>query len=67
VGWGHSTWQEAVKVAQAAQVKQLILFHHDPSHTDQFLNHIAQLAQGYFPKTAIAKERMEIRLIPRGC
>ena len=63
VGWGHSTWQEAVKVAQAAQVKQLILFHHDPSHTDQFLNHIAQLAQARFPQTAIAKERMEIRLI----
>jgi phosphoribosyl 1,2-cyclic phosphodiesterase len=64
VGWGHSTWQEAVKVANAAQVRQLILFHHDPSHNDHFLNEIAQLAQAQFSPTAIAKERMEIQLIP---
>jgi phosphoribosyl 1,2-cyclic phosphodiesterase len=64
VGWGHSTWQEAIKVAQAAQVRQLILFHHDPSHTDPLLHQIAQSAQSRFPATAIAKERMEIRLSP---
>lgn len=62
VGWGHSTWQEAVKVAQAAQVKQLILFHHDPSHHDQVLDNLAPLAQAHFPATAIAREGMEIRL-----
>jgi phosphoribosyl 1,2-cyclic phosphodiesterase len=32
-GWGHSTWQEAVKVAEAANVKQTFLFHHDPRMT----------------------------------
>ena len=31
-GWGHSTWQEALKVANAANVKNTFLFHHDPSH-----------------------------------
>src|SRR5215469_2742398 len=34
VGWGHSTWQEAVRVAQRASVKSLILFHHDPGRSD---------------------------------
>lgn len=62
VGWGHSTWQEAIKVAKTARVKQLILFHHDPSHHDQMLDNLARLAQEHFPATAIAKEGMEIRL-----
>jgi phosphoribosyl 1,2-cyclic phosphodiesterase len=62
VGWGHSTWQEAIKVAKAAQVKQLVLFHHDPSHHDQMLDDLAPLAQKHFPATAIAKEGMEIHL-----
>jgi len=43
-GWGHSTWQEAVKVAEKAQVKQTLLFHHDPSHNDEKMDQIAQEA-----------------------
>ncbi len=44
-GWGHSTWQEAVKIARAASVKETLLFHHDPSHDDQKMDEIAKLAQ----------------------
>jgi len=40
-GWGHSTWQEAVKVANEANVKQTFLFHHDPSHNDDKMDQIA--------------------------
>lgn len=40
-GWGHSTWQEAIKVAEAANVKQTFLFHHDPSHPDDRMDAIA--------------------------
>jgi len=36
-GWGHSTWSEGFKVARAAGVKHLVVFHHDPSHDDVFL------------------------------
>ena len=43
-GWGHSTWQEAIKVAEKAQVKQTLLFHHDPSHNDEKMDQIAQEA-----------------------
>jgi phosphoribosyl 1,2-cyclic phosphodiesterase len=41
-GWGHSTWQEAIKVADAANVKQTFLFHHDPSHSDVVMDKIAK-------------------------
>ena len=41
-GFGHSTWQEGLKVAAAAEVKMLVLFHHDPSHTDKMMDRIAR-------------------------
>jgi len=43
-GWGHSTWQEAIKVADAAGVKQTFLFHHEPSHNDEKMDQIAKEA-----------------------
>ncbi len=29
-GWGHSSWQEGVKIAREVNAKTLVLFHHDP-------------------------------------
>jgi phosphoribosyl 1,2-cyclic phosphodiesterase len=55
-GWGHSTWREAVHLARAANVKQLILFHHDPHRTDQQLEAIVHEAQAEFKTTLAAKE-----------
>ena len=40
-GWGHSTWQEALKIAEKANVKNTFLFHHDPSHNDERMDQIA--------------------------
>ena len=34
VGWGHSTWEAGIAVAEAANVERLVLFHHDPFRTD---------------------------------
>jgi phosphoribosyl 1,2-cyclic phosphodiesterase len=39
-GWGHSAWTDALEIAVAAGVKHLILFHHDPDHSDSFLDSI---------------------------
>ncbi len=36
-GWGHSSIIHALQFAQLARVKHLLLFHHDPAHTDQDL------------------------------
>jgi phosphoribosyl 1,2-cyclic phosphodiesterase len=55
-GWGHSTWLEAVKLARDANVKRLILFHHDPLRTDRELDAIVRDAQAEFPSTIAAKE-----------
>ncbi|MGF1459899.1 MAG: MBL fold metallo-hydrolase [Leptolyngbyaceae cyanobacterium] len=63
VGWGHSTWQEAVKVAKAANVKQLVIFHHDPLHNDDFMDEVAQDTAEQFPNSVVAKEGMVIDLM----
>lgn len=62
IGWGHSTWQEAVKVAQAAGVQQLVLFHHDPAHTDAQLDVILEQALRRFPNTILAREGLTLAL-----
>jgi phosphoribosyl 1,2-cyclic phosphodiesterase len=62
LGWGHSTWQEAIKVAKAANVKQLVIFHHDPLHNDDFLDHIGEQAAQQFPNTLMACEGQMIQL-----
>src|SRR3546814_1734937 len=33
--WGHSTWQEGVRLCDKAGVGKLVLFHHDPSHRSE--------------------------------
>jgi phosphoribosyl 1,2-cyclic phosphodiesterase len=56
IGWGHSTWQEAVKIAQAANVKTLVIYHHDPSHNDDFLDNVGKQASEKFPGAIMARE-----------
>ncbi|MEM8640805.1 MAG: MBL fold metallo-hydrolase [Cyanobacteria bacterium P01_G01_bin.54] len=58
VGWGHSTWQEGVKVSQAAGVKQFVVFHHEPSHSDDFLDQVDKEVTAILPNAVLAKERM---------
>jgi len=43
--WGHSPYDYTVKIALAANVKTLVLFHHDPVHDDQFIDQIVDAAK----------------------
>jgi phosphoribosyl 1,2-cyclic phosphodiesterase len=56
IGWGHSTWLEATRLATRANVKHLILFHHDPAHDDATLQSIVTQARHHFPNTTAATE-----------
>jgi len=55
-GWGHSTWFEGTGVARDAGVRQLMLFHHDPWHNDQFLVELGRSARSRFENTLVATE-----------
>ena len=56
LGWGHSTWLEAARVATDAAVDQLILFHHDPAHDDIMMTDIIKEARLHFAKVHAASE-----------
>ncbi|HVG41007.1 MAG TPA: MBL fold metallo-hydrolase [Chitinophagaceae bacterium] len=59
-GWGHSSWEQAVEVAIKANVKKLIITHHDPDHDDAFLEMMEKECQKAFPNSCFAKEGMEV-------
>lgn len=65
VGWGHSTWQHGVRLANAAGVKTLAIFHHDPGHYDTLLDAISLDAQAARPGTIIAREGLTLHLAPK--
>ena len=64
IGWGHSTWQEAVKVAKAANVKKLVIFHHDPLHDDDFLDQVGRDVAQAFPNSILAREGIPLHIVP---
>jgi phosphoribosyl 1,2-cyclic phosphodiesterase len=65
-GWGHSTWKEALREAEEAGVKRLLLSHHDPQHDDWEIARLAAEARAEGGPKGIdveaAREGMEIDL-----
>ena len=61
-GWGHSTWQEGVRIAEEAGVGRLVIFHHDPNHDDDAMDAIAEQADRARRGTIVAREGMTLDL-----
>src|SRR5262249_50687076 len=38
IGWGHARATTVVDLAVQAQVKQIAIYHHDPMHSDEFVD-----------------------------
>ena len=62
VRWGHSTWQEGLRLCQAAEVKSLAIFHHDPDHDDLFMEAVEAEARAIWMGAQVAREHMRINL-----
>ena len=41
-GWGHSTTEQVARFAERAEVDRLLLFHHDPMHSDEMLDEMLE-------------------------
>jgi phosphoribosyl 1,2-cyclic phosphodiesterase len=63
-GWGHSTAVEAAKVAKLVAAQRLLLFHHDPSHSDSKLDRMTEEARDYFIASEAAHEGQRLFLGP---
>ena len=61
-GWGHSSFDQAMQLAEMADVKHLALTHHDAEHDDEFLLRIEKLCRERFPNVVLAREGMEIEV-----
>ena len=62
VGWGHSTWQEGMRLCQAANVRQHVIFHHDPDHEDIYMERLEEEARYEWIGNTVARENMRLRV-----
>jgi phosphoribosyl 1,2-cyclic phosphodiesterase len=62
VGWGHSTWNEGMRLCQFANVKKFVVFHHDPDHDDTRMAEIELDVTRAWDQTTVAREGMIIDL-----
>ena len=51
--WGHCTLDYALFVAREAGAKRLVLFHHDPSHTDDDIDRLCSELQDKAASTSV--------------
>jgi phosphoribosyl 1,2-cyclic phosphodiesterase len=42
IGWGHSALSDTLAFADRTDVERLLLFHHDPLHSDKFLDDLGE-------------------------
>lgn len=61
-GWGHSTPEMALQIAEQAGVPRLCLFHHDPMNDDAAISRLEAAAQARLPGAFAAREGLEISL-----
>jgi phosphoribosyl 1,2-cyclic phosphodiesterase len=70
IGWGHSCLADALHFADKARVRNLVLFHHDPYHTDDELEALLKDAQEIWPQATngicLAHEGMTITMDGEG-
>lgn len=62
LGWGHSTWEHAVKLAAEAHIGTLVLFHHEPTRNDDAMDELVKVVRKHRKATIAAKEGLVIRL-----
>ncbi len=62
IGWGHSTWNEGMRLCRMAGAKKFAIFHHDPDHNDEFMDKLAEEAARAWSGAFVSREGMEIVL-----
>lgn len=56
IGYGHSSWQHAIRLARAAEAAHVAFIHHSPLRTDAEIEAIDRLAVNQFPNAFSARE-----------
>ncbi|PPR26038.1 MAG: Ribonuclease BN [Alphaproteobacteria bacterium MarineAlpha9_Bin4] len=62
VGWGHSTWQEGVRISNYSNVKKYFIFHHNPDNKDEDMKKIEDESKLLGSNIVVAKEGMCVKI-----
>ena len=62
IGWGHSTWQEGVRLKNYSETKKYAIFHHNPDNKDSTMNEIEHHANSIGNNIIVAKEGMSVKI-----
>jgi ribonuclease BN (tRNA processing enzyme) len=54
-GWGHTCWEDCLEIAASANIKKILLGHHNPQATDNILNAIERKAQKRMPGAMLGR------------
>jgi phosphoribosyl 1,2-cyclic phosphodiesterase len=69
LGWGHSSIDAAVAYAEAVGARRLVLFHHDPAHSDDVMERLEAEARSLESQAddpaIVAREGMVLELSSR--
>ena len=60
VGWGHSPVSDALSFARRVEAQRVLLFHHDPMHSDDFLDSLSGEIDIAWQKLGGADGRVEL-------
>jgi ribonuclease BN (tRNA processing enzyme) len=60
VGWGHSRLSDTLRFARRVEAERVMLFHHDPLHSDDFLDAFAGAALERWSALGGEPERLEL-------
>lgn len=60
--FGHSTWEEGMRISKMAGVKRYCVFHHRPSRTDEDLDEIGEQCKKAFENSWMGQEGMTIEV-----
>ncbi|MFN8693553.1 MAG: MBL fold metallo-hydrolase [Holosporales bacterium] len=58
VGWGHSTWEEGLRLVHAAGAKKLVIFHHNPNRDDAGMAGVEAAAKAADAATIVSRDGM---------
>jgi phosphoribosyl 1,2-cyclic phosphodiesterase len=61
-GWGHSTWQEGIRLCRAAGARRMVVFHHDPEHDDEMLDGVASEVAKQLPGSMVARDGLVVEI-----
>ncbi|MBI3550672.1 MAG: MBL fold metallo-hydrolase [Elusimicrobia bacterium] len=66
--WGHSRYRDSIRLGIDAEAKHVVLYHHDPSHSDEQMDVIAKdareiiKASGKAMRVSVAQEGFQIEV-----